>query len=101
MVRIYPEALEPAPGRVQFEAMLHALVVILALAQGPDSVPAQRQASREWYSDAKFGMFVHWGVYSLLGQGEWVMQNRPIAVPDYERSEERRVGKECRSRWSP
>src|SRR6266705_58731 len=29
-------------------------------------------------------MFVHWGVYSLLGQGEWVMQNRPIAVPDYE-----------------
>src|SRR5438552_3424022 len=29
-------------------------------------------------------MFIHWGVYSLLGQGEWVMQNRPIAVPDYE-----------------
>jgi alpha-L-fucosidase len=84
MVRIYPEALEPAPGGVQFEAILHALVVILALAQGPDSVPAVRQASREWYRDAKFGMFVHWGVYSVLGQGEWVMQNRPIAVPDYE-----------------
>ncbi len=29
-------------------------------------------------------MFIHWGVYSLLGQGEWVMQNRPIGVPDYE-----------------
>jgi alpha-L-fucosidase len=29
-------------------------------------------------------MFVHWGVYSLLGSGEWVMQNRPIAVSDYE-----------------
>jgi len=43
-----------------------------------------RQASREWYRDAKFGMFVHWGAYSLLGQGEWVMQNRPITVPDYE-----------------
>jgi alpha-L-fucosidase len=29
-------------------------------------------------------MFVHWGVYSLLGNGEWVMQNRPIAVRDYQ-----------------
>ena len=29
-------------------------------------------------------MFVHWGVYSQLAQGEWVMQNRPISVPDYE-----------------
>ena len=71
-------------GQVQFEAILHAFVVIVALAQGRDSVPAERLASREWYRDAKFGMFVHWGVYSLLGQGEWVMQNRPIAVPDYE-----------------
>ncbi len=29
-------------------------------------------------------MFIHWGVYSQLGQGEWVMQNRPITVTDYE-----------------
>jgi alpha-L-fucosidase len=29
-------------------------------------------------------MFIHWGVYSLLGQGEWVMQNRPIALRDYQ-----------------
>ncbi|HEV8600718.1 MAG TPA: alpha-L-fucosidase, partial [Gemmatimonadales bacterium] len=32
----------------------------------------------------KFGMFIHWGVYSLLGQGEWVMQNRSIPVGSYE-----------------
>jgi alpha-L-fucosidase len=29
-------------------------------------------------------MFIHWGVYSLLGQGEWVMQNRSIRVAPYE-----------------
>jgi alpha-L-fucosidase len=29
-------------------------------------------------------MFIHWGVYSALGQGEWVMQNREIRVPEYE-----------------
>src|SRR2546428_9809948 len=84
MFRIYPDLLEVARRTVQFEAILHALVVLLVLAQGRDSVSAERLASRAWYRDAKFGMFVHWGVYSLLGQGEWVMQNRPIAVPDYE-----------------
>ncbi len=47
-------------------------------------MPAERVAAREWYRDAKFGMFIHWGVYSLLGQGEWVMQNRSIAEADYE-----------------
>jgi alpha-L-fucosidase len=29
-------------------------------------------------------MFVHWGVYSQLGQGEWVMENRSIPVDTYE-----------------
>jgi alpha-L-fucosidase len=47
-------------------------------------VPAERLAAREWYLDARFGMFIHWGVYSLLGNGEWVMQNTKITVPEYE-----------------
>ena len=55
-----------------------------AAAQSADSVPAERLAARQWYRDAKFGMFVHWGVYSLLGQGEWVMENRGIPVAPYE-----------------
>jgi len=58
--------------------------LLLTLAQAPDAVPAERAAARQWYSDARFGMFIHWGVYSQLGQGEWVMQNRSIAVADYE-----------------
>jgi alpha-L-fucosidase len=53
-------------------------------AQAADSVPPERVAARQWYRDAKFGMFIHWGVYSLLGQGEWVMQNREIPVGPYE-----------------
>jgi alpha-L-fucosidase len=48
------------------------------------AVPAERRAAREWYRDARFGMFIHWGVYSLLGDGEWVMQNRSIPVDRYE-----------------
>jgi alpha-L-fucosidase len=49
-----------------------------------DTVPRERVAAREWYQDARFGMFIHWGVYSQLGAGEWVMQNRGIRVPEYE-----------------
>ncbi|HEU4989468.1 MAG TPA: alpha-L-fucosidase, partial [Gemmatimonadaceae bacterium] len=65
------------------------MAVVLAAAAAPlraqqDSVPAARLAAREWFRDAGFGMFIHWGVYSLLGQGEWVMQNRKIPVKTYE-----------------
>lgn len=42
-------------------------------------------ASREWFQDAKFGMFIHWGVYSVLGSGEWVMNDRKIRASDYEK----------------
>src|SRR6187397_2171860 len=55
-----------------------------AAAPQAEVVPPERLAAREWYRDAKFGMFVHWGVYSLLGNGEWVMQNRGMRVPEYE-----------------
>ena len=49
-----------------------------------ETIPPERAAARAWFRDAKFGMFVHWGVYSQLGQGEWVMQNRSIPVDTYE-----------------
>jgi len=55
-----------------------------ARAQAVDSVAAERLAARRWFADAKFGLFIHWGVYSQLGAGEWVMHNRKIAVADYE-----------------
>lgn len=37
----------------------------------------------EWFKDAKFGMFIHWGLYSILGKGEWVMFNKRIAIDKY------------------
>ncbi len=67
---------------------MSALLLVLAIAafpaQGRDSVPAERLAARRCFADAKFGLFIHWGVYSELGAGEWVMHNRKIAVSDYE-----------------
>lgn len=41
--------------------------------------------ARKWFQDAKFGLFIHWGVYSVLGDGEWVMNNQQIPVVTYEK----------------
>ncbi len=41
--------------------------------------------TREWFQDAKFGLFIHWGVYSILGNGEWVMNNTEIPIKQYEK----------------
>lgn len=38
-----------------------------------------------WWRDAKFGMFVHWGLYSQLGRQEWVMSIEDIPVEEYEK----------------
>src|SRR6186997_2681540 len=46
---------------------------------------AENLAARQWFQDARFGMFVHWGVYSVLGDGEWVMNNKKIPISDYEK----------------
>tara|TARA_B100001996_G_scaffold380076_1_gene366881 strand:- start:1130 stop:2455 length:1326 start_codon:yes stop_codon:yes gene_type:complete len=41
--------------------------------------------ARKWFEEAKFGLFIHWGVYSVLGDGEWVMNNQNISIKEYER----------------
>src|SRR5215831_15726357 len=46
--------------------------------------PADSQTRMRWWHQAKFGMFVHWGLYSLLGRHEWVMENEGIPVSEYE-----------------
>ncbi|NLX75972.1 MAG: glycoside hydrolase family 29 [Clostridiaceae bacterium] len=38
----------------------------------------------KWWRDAKIGMFVHWGLYSILGRGEWVRFNEKIPKEEYE-----------------
>lgn len=42
------------------------------------------QARRE-FQDMKFGMFIHWGVYSVLGNGEWIFHERHLKLDEYNR----------------
>ncbi len=41
--------------------------------------------ARQNFQDMKYGMFIHWGASSVLGAGEWVMNNRNIRVDEYSR----------------
>jgi alpha-L-fucosidase len=58
-----------------------------------DETPAQRDARMKWWRESRFGMFIHWGVYSVPagtykgkqigGIGEWIMNTGKIPVADY------------------
>ncbi|MCW5909457.1 MAG: alpha-L-fucosidase [Cyclobacteriaceae bacterium] len=71
--------------------LLSAVVVLattlsIAPAQEKKYTPApENLKNREWFQDAKFGLFIHWGVYSVLGDGEWVMNNQQIPIKTYEK----------------
>ena len=41
--------------------------------------------AREWFQNAKFGLFVHWGVYCIPAKGEWVMFRDEIPINEYEK----------------
>jgi alpha-L-fucosidase len=49
------------------------------------ATPPEESPSQRWFRDAKFGMFIHWGVYSVLADGEWVMNQKKIPVSEYEK----------------
>jgi len=52
-----------------------------------DSVLEQLQSPpperMKWWSDARFGMFIHWGVYAIPARGEWVMHSEKIPAAEY------------------
>ncbi|MCT4590421.1 MAG: alpha-L-fucosidase [Carboxylicivirga sp.] len=48
-----------------------------------DTIRASK-AAYEWYRDATFGMFIHWGLYCQEGKHEWEMQLRQWKIKDYE-----------------
>ncbi len=64
---------------------LLAVIGFAAVGQPKYQPTSENMKSREWFQDAKFGLFIHWGVYSVLGDGEWVMNNQQIPIKSYEK----------------
>ena len=44
-----------------------------------------RERRMRWWHEARFGMFVHWGLYSQLGRHEWAMNRERIPMAEYEK----------------
>ncbi len=42
--------------------------------------------AREEFQDNKFGIFIHWGIYSMFGQGEWYMNTHNVNWKEYEKA---------------
>jgi len=101
-MKSFPAYRRQFPGRPRFASMFFVLVGGLAIhvaAAGvgadvppkPDvrmpktemGVAQLSNAQMKWFLDAKFGMFIHWGLYSGIGRGEWVMEHEGIRPEEY------------------
>jgi alpha-L-fucosidase len=83
------------PGRLMAPAAICLLVAVLAaIAAPPQSAPMSQDAKMKWFREAKFGLFIHWGLYAIpagewkgkpiAGIGEWIMNRAKIPVKEYE-----------------
>ena len=65
-------------------ALVLFLVVSSCILSAQTYQPSKENlAARQQFQDMKFGMFIHWGASSVLGSGEWVMNNRNIRINEY------------------
>lgn len=46
---------------------------------------SKNSSRTQWFTEAGFGMFIHWGIYSIPGRGEWVMFQEQIPAEEYEK----------------
>jgi len=55
-------------------------------APGPQSAEdlADHERRMKWWHEARFGMFIHWGLYAVIGQHEWAMEMEGIPVAQYQ-----------------
>ncbi len=65
--------------------LLFSFLFCASSAQPVYNPSPENLAARKWFDSARFGMFIHWGAFSVPGDGEWVMNNRNITIEEYSR----------------
>lgn len=71
-------------SKLRIQLLLLMLIVSLGRVSAQSYVPSKENVeSRKEFSDMKFGIFIHWGIYSMFGQGEWYMHNANLDHKEY------------------
>ena len=71
--------------KMLFTVLCLAFFSLLCRSQTQYQPSVENLSARKWFDSARFGMFIHWGAFSVPGDGEWVMNNRNITVAEYSR----------------
>jgi len=68
-------------------ALITCLLMISQLvpAQLPKETEAQKSQRMKWWTDARFGMFIHWGLYALPARHEWVKNAERLTNGQYQK----------------
>jgi alpha-L-fucosidase len=66
-------------------AVLFAAAAPVAKAQLPKETEAQKAQRLKWWTEARFGMFIHWGLYALPARHEWVKNAERMTNAQYEK----------------
>jgi len=45
---------------------------------------SERKERVKWFLEDRFGLFIHWGLYSIPARGEWIRSNERLSVEDYQ-----------------
>lgn len=72
--------------RHHFSTLLLSVLPFLAVGQSAYIPTPECLESRQEFADMKFGIFLHWGIYSMFGQGEWYMQNANLDWQEYQKA---------------
>jgi len=69
----------------QTYSLILMLIVIVGGVSGQQRyTPSEENLkNREMFQDMKFGVFIHWGIYSMMADGEWIMNNKNIDHNEY------------------
>ena len=67
--------------------LLGALLLSFALPSFAEYIPTEENLkARKEFSESRFGIFIHWGIYSMFGQGEWYLNNGELKNEEYSKA---------------
>ncbi len=80
----------------KFFTILFLFLMMFSISEGNE--PNERVA---WWQEARFGMFIHWGLYSVPGRGEWLFYQEHVPIEEYSKLADEFNMLDSRDMWHP